>query len=128
MSFFQKKPAAEPQNIDEVLAQFNELKEQFQTLKNELASLKKENLLNISKVGMVRFNPFEGLGSNQSFSLVMLNGANDGAVITSLFSRESNRVYGKPIKSGTSEFKLAREEKNALEIAQNIPKSKNQNG
>jgi N-methylhydantoinase A/oxoprolinase/acetone carboxylase beta subunit len=119
MSFFQKKPAAEPQNIDEVLAQFNDLKEQYQALKNEFESLKKENLRNISKIGIVRFNPFEGLGSNQSFSLVILNDANDGAVITSLFSRESNRVYGKPIKNGTSEFKLAREEKNAIEIAQN---------
>lgn len=128
MSLFQKKPAAQPQNIDDVLLQFNELKDQCQALKNEVESLKKENLRNISKIGIVRFNPFEGLGSNQSFSLVLLNGQNDGAVITSLFSRDSNRVYGKPIKNGTSEFKLASEEKNAIEIAQNIPKTKNQNG
>jgi len=118
MPLFQKKPQAEPQNIDEVLARFNELKEQCAALSNEVKGLKEENSRNINKVGIVRFNPFQNFGGNQSFSLAMLDGQNNGAVVTSLFSRDGNRVYGKPIKNGNSEFKLAEEEKQAIEIAQ----------
>lgn len=117
MSFFSKKSQPEPQNIDEILAQFKELKEQYQKVSDEIKSLKEENLRNVNKVGMVRFNPFKGLGSNQSFSLAILDGKDCGAVITSLFSRDGNRVYGKPINQGNSEFKLTEEEKKAIEIA-----------
>jgi hypothetical protein len=127
MSFFPKKQTTEPQNIDEVLAQFNELKEECVSLKNEVQKLRKENVKMVDKIGIVRFNPFEGLGSNQSFSLAILDGNNNGAVITSLFSREANRVYGKPINLGTSEFKLAEEEKQAIEIARSKSKVQSSN-
>jgi hypothetical protein len=117
MQFFPKKKPEEPQNIDEVLAQFKELKKQFRVLSDEMKELKKENLRDISKVAVVRFNPFEGLGGNQSFSLALLDANDCGAVVTSLFSRDGNRVYCKPIKNGASEFKLTEEEKKAIEIA-----------
>jgi hypothetical protein len=123
MSLFQKKPAEEPQNIDEILEQFKELKKQCEALSKELKDLKEENLRNVNKVGMVRFNPFDGLGSNQSFSLAVLDGKDNGAVITSLFAREANRVYGKPVSQGTSEFKLTDEEKQAIELSKNNKKS-----
>ncbi|MFZ3073759.1 MAG: DUF4446 family protein [Minisyncoccales bacterium] len=127
MSFFQKKPTTEPQNIDEILAQFKSLEEECKQIKSEMAALKEESVANVDKVGMVRFNPFEGFGGNQSFSLAILDGNDNGAVVTSLFSRDGNRVYGKPVKQGTSEFKLAEEEKQAIEIAKNKSKLKNQN-
>ncbi|MCU0652871.1 MAG: DUF4446 family protein [Candidatus Pacebacteria bacterium] len=119
MSLFSKKPVEEPQNIDEVLAQFKELQQRFEALSQEMKDLKKENRRNISKVAMVRFNPFNEIGSNQSFSLAMLDDNDRGAVVTSLFSREGNRVYGKPVSEGNSEFKLTEEEKKVIEIAQN---------
>jgi len=127
MSFFQKKQTEEPQNIDQVLEQFKELKEQYQSLAKEVENLKKENLKNINKVGMVRFNPFEGMGSNQSFSLAILDGNDRGAVITSLFARDGNRVYGKPVRQADSEFKLADEEKQAIALAQNNSKGQDSN-
>jgi len=119
MSFFSKKPAEEPQNIDQILAQFKELKMQCRELKKEVESLRVENVRDISKVAVVRFNPFEGIGGNQSFSLALLDGNDCGAVVTSLFSRDGNRVYAKPVKNGVSEFKLAEEEKKAIQLAKN---------
>ena len=124
MSFFPKKQTEKPQDISEVLTQFDALKEQCSQLAAEVEKLKKENLRNISKVGVTRFNPFEGLGSNQSFCIALLDGNNCGAVITSLFSREANRVYGKPIDNGASSYPLSEEEKNAIEIAQSARNSK----
>jgi len=68
---------------------------------------------------MIRFNPFNETGGNQSFSVAILDGNDCGIVISSLFSRNENRVYGKPIKNGVSEFPLTDEEKEAIRLAQN---------
>ncbi|MFA6376341.1 MAG: DUF4446 family protein [Candidatus Paceibacterota bacterium] len=127
MPFFSKKQPAEPQNIDEVLQRFKEMEVKFQALQAEMENLKKENLRNISKVGVTRFNPFEGFGSNQSFCLAILDSNDCGAVVTSLFSRDGNRVYGKPVENGISTYPLSEEEKKAIEIAQNKSKLKDQN-
>jgi len=124
MQFFHKKQPKEPQNIDEVLARFKELQNECRTLRAEINNLKEKNRFNVNKVGVVRFNPFGELGSNQSFSLALLDGNGCGAVVTSLFTREANRVYAKPIKNGESEFKLTNEEKEAIQLAQGQVNSK----
>ncbi len=103
--------------MKEILSRFADLEENFEKLSKELETLKKENRFSIQKVGMVRFNPFSEVGSDQSFSVALLDGNDDGIVITSLYAREENRVYGKPIKSGSSEYLLSEEEKKAIEQA-----------
>jgi hypothetical protein len=47
----------------------------------------------------------------------LLNGNNDGVVITSIYAREGNRVYGKSIKAGLSKYSLSDEEKKAISKA-----------
>jgi len=49
--------------------------------------------------------------------LALLDGKDNGIVMTSLYAREGNRVYGKPIKNGKSEYSLSEEEKQAIEKA-----------
>jgi len=71
-----------------------------------LRELKKEGLFSIQKVGIVRFNPFSEVGGDQS--------------ITSLYTRENNRIYGKPVAGGESEYVLSKEEKSAIEKAKEI--------
>jgi len=116
LNFF-KKRKKEPENLKEVLAQFKELEKNFERISVELEDLKKENKFNVQKVGIVRFNPFREVGGNQSFSIALLDGNDSGAVITSLYTRTDNRVYGKPIKNGQSEYLLSEEEKKAIQIA-----------
>jgi hypothetical protein len=122
MRFF-KKPKKEPRNLKEVLAQFNDLEKNLEKLSEELKTLKQESQFSVQKVGIVRFNPFSEIGGDQSFSIALLDGKDDGVVVTSLYSREGNRVYGKLIKKGTSEYSLSGEEKKAIEKA-----IKNHNG
>lgn len=117
MLFFSRKKD-DPKNFDEMLKQFKDLKENFQKLSQEMKDLKKESLANLNKVGVVRFNPFSEIGSNQSFSIAVMDEGNNGFVITSLFTRNENRVYGKPIKNGISEYQLTDEEKEAIKKAQ----------
>lgn len=112
--FFKKK---EPKNFKEILSRFNDLEKDFERLSQELKSLKKESKFSIQKVGIVRFNPFSEVGSDQSFSLALLDGNNNGIVITSLYSREKNSVYGKPIKNNKSQYSLSKEEKESIKRA-----------
>ena len=70
------------------------------------------------RVGLVRFNPFEGdTGGNQSFSLALLDGRGDGFVVSSLHARAGTRVYAKAISGGSSEAALSTEEGEALRLA-----------
>lgn len=114
-----KKKKREPENLDEVLNYFRALENNFKDLSRELENLKKESVFSLQKIGILRYNPFSDVGSNQSFSIAILDGNDDGIVITSLYTREGNRLYGKPIKEGNSEYLLSNEEKEAIKIAQN---------
>ncbi|QQS16221.1 MAG: DUF4446 family protein [Candidatus Moraniibacteriota bacterium] len=76
-------------------------------------------MIGIHKVGIVRFNPFQDTGSNQSWSIALLDGDTTGLVISSLLSRESARVYAKPVVQGQAkDFPFTAEEKRAIELAQ----------
>jgi len=48
---------------------------------------------------VVRFNPFSEVGGDQSFSIALMDGNNDGFMITALYTRDGNRVYAKPIQN-----------------------------
>lgn len=69
------------------------------------------------RVGLVRFNPFEDTGGNQSFALALLDGHGDGFVVSSLHARAGTRVYAKAIVGGASEAALSTEEAEALKQA-----------
>ena len=69
------------------------------------------------RVGLVRYNPFEETGGNQSFALALLDGAGDGWVMSSLHARSGTRVYAKAIKAGRAETALSEEESAAIREA-----------
>jgi hypothetical protein len=70
-----------------------------------------------SRVGLVRYNPFEETGGNQSFALALLDANADGWVLSSLHARSGTRVYAKVIAAGRSETALSEEESAALRQA-----------
>lgn len=71
----------------------------------------------IRHVGLVRFSPFHDTGSDQSFALALLDGRQDGVVITALHSRTDSRLYAKPIERGKSSYSLTPEERDAMDRA-----------
>jgi hypothetical protein len=121
---FFKKTKKEPKDLKEVMSRFRILEKDFERINQELETLKKKHMFSFQKAGIVRYNPFIEVGGNQSFSLALLDGKDDGVVITSHYTREGNRVYGKPIKGGNSEYSLAEEEKQAIINAQNGKREK----
>ena len=69
----------------------------------------------IEKVKLIRFNPFDDVGGDQSFILVLLNKDDSGLLLTSLHNRTFSRLYAKPIKNGQGDnITLSKEEKSAI--------------
>ncbi|HWS48615.1 MAG TPA: DUF4446 family protein [Candidatus Methanoperedens sp.] len=69
----------------------------------------------IEKMKLVRFNPFDDVGGDQSFILVLLNKENSGLLLTSLHHRSFSRIYAKAIKNGQGDnITLSKEEKSAI--------------
>ena len=114
---FFKKQKREPKDLKEILEQFKVLEGSFDKLSLEFENLKKEHQFSVQKVGIIRFNPFSEVGGDQSFSIALLDGNDDGLVITSFYTREGNRVYGKPIEKGKSKYAFSKEEIKAIEVA-----------
>jgi hypothetical protein len=71
----------------------------------------------LSRVGLVRYNPFEETGGNQSFALALLDAEGDGWVLSSLHARSGTRVYAKAIVGGRSDAALSDEESAAIRQA-----------
>lgn len=71
----------------------------------------------IQHVGLVRFNPFEDTGSDQSFVVALLDAQHDGLVVSSLHGRGTTRVFAKPIAAGMSTHQLSNEEAEAIRLA-----------
>ncbi len=81
------------------------------------ATLEGQSRLHFSRLGLVRFNPFDDTGGNQSFAVALLDANNDGLVISSLHSRTGTRIYAKAVFEGTCEASLSTEEEKAIGIA-----------
>ncbi len=71
----------------------------------------------LQHIGLVRFNPFDDTGSDQSFAIALLDDARDGIVISSLHGRANTRVFAKPVADGASPHNLSDEESQAIRIA-----------
>jgi len=63
---------------------------------------------------LVRYDAFEDVTGQMSFSLAMLDGHNNGAMISTIFGRNTSRCFGKMIVAGQCEQLLSDEEQQAL--------------
>ncbi len=68
----------------------------------------------VQKVKVIRFNAFTDTGSDLSYSVALLDENDNGVVLSSIYGREDNRTYAKPIENGKSKYLLSDEEKQAL--------------
>jgi hypothetical protein len=84
----------------------------------EISQLGTLTKLSFQKSSLVRYNPFEDTGGDQSFVIALLNGNNSGVVVSSLHSRTGTRVYAKQIVNGkAASHELSKEEREAIEKA-----------
>ncbi len=101
--------------LDEVLKGIEKEKGISSELGKKLEELRLDGLNHVQKIGFIRYNPFSETGGNQSFVLAVLDGKDSGVVITSLHSRDSTRVFAKPVKEGKEAgFEFSKEEIQAI--------------
>ena len=116
--FFSGKDAKSMEDVFVLLRK--EMMEARRTLQNldERVGEARERLRgSVQNVSIVRFNPFRDAGGDQSFCIALLDEQQNGVVISSLYSRDGVRVYGKPIQAGASTYTLSGEERQAIQKA-----------
>jgi hypothetical protein len=98
------------ERIQNVVNRIENLEQRHQSVVHELESC-------IQKVGVMRYNPFEQMGSDLSFSIALLDKMGNGVVLTGLFTRSTSTVYAKPVTKGSSSYPLSQEEIEAINKA-----------
>lgn len=72
------------------------------------------------KVGIVKYDAFNQMGGQLSFSLALLDENDNGFILNSVHSTEGCYSYTKEIKGGLSDISLGVEEKQALDMAMDL--------
>jgi len=104
--------------LEQILSTQKKLRGETDDLYKTLEEIKKDGRLHIQRVGLVRFNPFSDTGGSQSFTLALLDGHNNGLVMTSLYARTGHRWYVKEVTGGKGrELALSKEESSAVQKA-----------
>jgi hypothetical protein len=88
--------------------------ERLQDLELRHDALLKKSRGFTQRLAVVRYNAFDNMGADLSFSVAVLDEDNNGFVLTSLYGREDSRVYAKPVLHGDSAYALTDEEKAAI--------------
>lgn len=85
-----------------------------ENLRREIGLLKDQLYTAYQKMGLVRYNAFDDLVGEHSFSLVMLDEHRNGFVLTSIYARQASNTFAKTIKNGECLQNLSPEEEEAL--------------
>lgn len=108
----------EGKNIEDIMLNNAEkLEKVIFTLKiyeDKLKEIEKAQINSLQHVGIQRYNAFNDMGGDLSYSLALLNKNGDGIVLTSIYGRDDARTYAKPIRKGKSSYKLSIEEEQAI--------------
>lgn len=115
------------QKLDEVQRVLDESQRREQILNRNLRLVSKEGLSHLQKIAVLRYNPYQDTGGDQSFSIALLNGVGSGFLLTSLHTRGATRVYTKNIVEGKCELKLSKEEEEVIEkaLSENVKENLN---
>lgn len=108
---------AEPTTFEECLAILRRLTQTTADVQERCGAIEAAQRQAVRNVGLVRFDAFDDVGGEQSFSLALLDGQENGLVLSSLFGRSESRMYAKPVNGTRSEHVLTSEEQEAIKRA-----------
>ncbi len=103
--------------INELIEDNRYLKENTENNKKDISNLYRKLESAYQKIGLVKYDAFNQMGGQLSFSLALLDENNNGFIINSVHSTEGCYSYTKEIKNGISALSLGKEEEEALAIA-----------
>ncbi len=112
-----KDGASLEQEITGVVEDNRFLKNTAEQNKKDIRTLYKRMETAYQKMGLVKYDAFQQMGGQLSFSLALLDENNNGFIINSVHSTEGCYSYTKEIRNGESAISLGTEEAEALAIA-----------
>ncbi len=71
----------------------------------------------LQRFAVHRYDAFEDMGGQLSFSAAILNDHGDGLVISCINGRQEARTYAKPVTQASSPYNLSPEEQEAIRMA-----------
>ncbi len=110
--------------FEELLGEVEVFRKDLGFATDKLSELEIEGLSHIQKVELIRYNPYDETGGDQSFTAALLDERGNGFLITSLHARSGTRMFAKPIVDGKStKYKLSEEEEEVIKKAMSKGKS-----
>jgi hypothetical protein len=110
--------AARQGGVPEALqAQLRATDENRQRIEETMAyarSLGTQAMNAIQGIGFLRYDAFDDIRGQQSYSLCLLDAHENGLVITNIAGRSDARAYAKQVRAGRCEVALSDEEKEAI--------------
>lgn len=93
------------------------VKEQIDNVRKHCENLDDRLQLCLQRIGFIRYNAFNDMGSDLSFSIALLDDNLDGIILTSIYGRDESKAYAKSVTKGKSNYPLSVEEMQALDRA-----------
>lgn len=90
-----------------------------ETLKSNVEGINQEGKTHFKRMGLVRYDAFDGIAGQQSYSLCLLDDKKNGVLISSLVGKDFARSYAIEIAAGAASRELGDEEGSALDQALN---------
>lgn len=105
-------------NIDQLLtdtlAELDKTKIELRELQQKHSALRNQVKGCIQKVKMERYDAFDAMGGELSYSLLLEDEEHNGVILTSIYGRDESRSYAKLVAKGKCQTALAEEEKKLL--------------
>lgn len=103
------------QRFEELLGDVAGFEKKLEGLSEDLSRENRLSQKHIQGVAFVRYNPYDEVGGDQSFSIALLDSLGDGIVVTSLHTRSGTRVFAKPVSKGEENgYEFSKEEREVI--------------
>jgi hypothetical protein len=104
--------------LNDILGREEKIEKRLGGLDKEVEGLIFDSKFYIQKIGLIRFNPFNDTGGDQSFILALVNSEDSGVVVSGLHTRNGTRWYAKKVEHGKGvEHELSEDEVKAIKSA-----------
>ena len=103
--------------LNRIVLDFDDLKNRQEKIDEQMKNVLTDLKGNIKKTAVRKYNAFKDVGGKLSFSLVLLDGDNNGIILTCIHANGPSFTYIKEIIGGESYVSLSAEEEEALSEA-----------
>ncbi len=103
--------------VGESVGKTRDFEQRMQSVTDAQEDLAAVGRLALQRFAIVRYDAFEDMGGQLSFSAALLDDYGDGIVVTSINGRTETRTYAKSVRAMKSQHNLSDEEREAIESA-----------